>query len=107
VQTLEYSICAFVLWFVGHNAALRALVEGDTKEGLHAPQPTQDIHGENGNARSGGNASQRLFGARFTVCKTVAADDDCNETCNLRNRAGKEVLDGVKAGVERAALGIS
>ena len=43
---------------------------------LNAPEPTQDVHGENGNARSGGNAGQRLFCAGFTVGEAIAADDD-------------------------------
>ena len=68
---------------------------------LYAPEPTQDIHGENGNARSGGNASERLFCAGFAVREAVAADHDCNQTCNLRDGAGEKALDGVKAGVER------
>ena len=68
---------------------------------LYAPEPTQDIHRENGNARSGGNASERLFCAGFAVREAVAADHDCNQTCNLRDRAGEKALDGVKAGIER------
>ncbi|MGC2793603.1 MAG: hypothetical protein WA899_16380, partial [Candidatus Sulfotelmatobacter sp.] len=68
---------------------------------LNTPEPTQDIDGENGNARSGGNAGQSLFCAGFAVCETIAADYDGNQTCNLRNRAGEEALDGGKASVER------
>ena len=68
---------------------------------LYAPEPTQDIHRENRNARSGGNASQRLFCAGFAMRESVAADHDCNQTCNLRDGAGEKALDGVKAGVER------
>jgi hypothetical protein len=50
--------------------------------------------------RSGGNAGQRLFGAGFAVREAVAADHDCNETCNLRNGAGEKTLDRVEARVE-------
>jgi len=68
---------------------------------LHAPEPTQDIHGEDGNAGSGGNTGECLFRTRFAVCETVAADHDRDQTCDLRNGAGKEALDGRKARVER------
>ena len=68
---------------------------------LHAPQPTQDIHRENSNARSGGNAGQRLLCDGFAVGETVPADHDRNQTCNLRNGAGEKALYGVEAGVER------
>ncbi len=68
---------------------------------LNAPEPAQDIDGENGNARSGGNAGERLLRAGFAVGEPVAADHDGNQTCNLGNRAGEEGLDGGKAGVER------
>ena len=68
---------------------------------LYAPEPTQDIYGENGDARSGGNAGQRLFCAGFAVREAVAADHDCNQTGNLRDGAGEKALDGVKARVER------
>ncbi len=76
-------------------------IEGGWEDALHAPEPTQDIHRENGNARSGSNASQRLFRAGFAVREAVAADDDRDQTCNFRDRASEEALDGVKAGVER------
>jgi len=67
---------------------------------LNAPEPTQDIDGENGNAGSGGNSGERLLCAWFAMGEAVAADHDRNQTCNLRNRAGEQALDGGKAGVE-------
>lgn len=70
-------------------------------KGLYSPQPTQDIHRENSNARSGGNAGERLFCAGFAVREAVASDHDRHQTCNLRNGTGKEALDGRKARVER------
>jgi hypothetical protein len=72
--------------------------------GLYAPEPTQDIHRHNGNARSGGDAGERLFRAGFAVREPVAADHDCDETSNLRDSAREKTLDSVKAGVERRAL---
>jgi len=71
---------------------------------LYAPEPTQDIHRENGYASSGGNTSERLFRTRFTVREAVAADHDCYQTCNFRNRSGEKALDSVKAGIERRTL---
>ncbi len=71
------------------------------KVALYAPEPTQDIHRKYRNARSGGNASERLFSTGFAVRESVAADHDCNQTCNFRNGSGEEGLDRVKAGVER------
>lgn len=68
---------------------------------LHAPEPTQDIHSEDGNARSGRNTGERLFRTRFAMGEAVSADHYRNQTCNLRNRAGEKALDGGKAGVER------
>ena len=73
---------------------------------LYAPEPTQDIHCHNGNARSGGNTSERLFGAGFAVREAVAADHDCYQTCNFRDRPGEKALDGVEAGVEGTSLGM-
>src|SRR5271165_7212617 len=80
---------------------------GTLGRSLNAPEPAQDIDGENGNARSGGNAGERLLCAGFAMGEPVAADHDCNQTCNLRNRAGEKALDGGKAGVERTSLGVS
>jgi hypothetical protein len=71
---------------------------------LYTPEPTQDIHSENSNARSGGNTSERLFRAGFTMCEAVAADDDCYQTCNFRDRSCEKGLDGVEAGIERRPL---
>ena len=68
---------------------------------LYAPEPTQDIHRHNGNARSGGNTSERLFCAGLAVRESVAADHDCYQTCNLRDRPREKALDSVKAGIER------
>ena len=68
---------------------------------LYSPEPTQDIHRENGDARSGGNTSERLFCAGFAMREAVAADHDCYQTCNFRDRAGEKALDSVKAGIER------
>ena len=68
---------------------------------LNAPEPAQDIDGENGNACSGGNAGERLLGAGFAMGETVAADDDSNQTGNLSDSAGEKALNGGKAGVER------
>ena len=73
---------------------------------LYAPKPTQDIHCKYRNARSGGNSGQRLFCTGFAVREAVAADHDCNQTCNLRNGAGEKALYCVKAGVERTPLGM-
>jgi hypothetical protein len=48
-----------------------------------------------------------LFCAGFSVRETIAADHDCNQTCDLSNGAREESLDGGKAGVEGgAALGM-
>ena len=99
VQALEDSICAMLLlWFVGHKFLVprRWL-----KVALYAPEPTQDIYGENGDARSSGDASKRLFCAGFAMRESVAADHDCNQTGNLCDSAGEKALDGVKARVER------
>ena len=74
---------------------------------LYAPQPTQDIYGENGDARSSGNASKRLFCAGLAMRESVAADHDCNQTGNLRDGAGEKSLDSVKAGVEGTPLSVS
>ena len=68
---------------------------------LNAPEPTQDIDGEDGDARSGGNSGERLLGAWFAVGEAVAADHDGDQTGNLGNGAGEKALDGGKAGVER------
>jgi hypothetical protein len=59
------------------------------------PEPTQDIHGENGDTRSGGNTGRRLFCSRFAAREAVAW------TRNLRNGASEKALDSGKAGVER------
>ena len=68
---------------------------------LYAPEPTQDVHRENGNARASSNASESLFCARLAVREAVAADDDRDQTRHLRDGAGEKALDGVETGVER------
>ena len=68
---------------------------------LDAPEPTQDIDGEYGDARSGGNSGKRFLCAWFAVREAVAADHDGNQTGNLGNGAGEQGLDGRKTGVER------
>ena len=74
---------------------------------LHAPEPTQDIHGENSNACSGGNTSERLFCAGLAVRESVASDHNCDQTRNFRDSSSKEALDGIKAGVEGTSLSMS
>ena len=41
-----------------------------------------------------------IGGYGFAVREAIAADDNGHQTCNLRDRAGQEGLDRVKAGVE-------
>jgi hypothetical protein len=99
MQALEDSICTMLLrWFVGHKGPRSRCW---LKVALYAPEPTQDIYGENGDARTGGNTSKRLFCAGFAMRESVAADHDCDQTCNLRDGAGEKALDGVKSRVER------
>jgi len=43
---------------------------------------------------------QAPFCAGFAMRESVAADHDCYETCNFRDRPGKKALDRVKAGIE-------
>jgi len=74
---------------------------GTLGRSLNAPEPAQDIDGENGNARSGGNSGERLLCAGFAVGEPVPADHDGNQACDLRNGAREKALDGGKAGVER------
>jgi hypothetical protein len=100
VQALEDSICAMLLLcFVWHNSlALRGLkVAG---KALYAPEPTQDIDGEDRNTRSGGNPGESLLGTGLAVREAVAADHDCHQTRNLRNGACEKALDRRKTGVE-------
>src|SRR5579862_717824 len=98
MQALEYSICAMLLlWLVRHNPSSKC----ELNVALYAPEPTQDIHRENSNARSSGNTSESLFCAWFPVREPVPADHDRNQTCNLCNGAGEQTLDRVEASVER------
>ncbi|MGA8539966.1 MAG: hypothetical protein WB566_10725 [Terriglobales bacterium] len=46
-------------------------VNGITAGLLHAPQPTQDVYGEDGNPCSGGDTRQGLLCAGFAVGETV------------------------------------
>ena len=107
MQALEDPICALLLClssainFSPNDCVLREGCRKRLGSALNAPEPTQDIDGENGNARSGGNPGERLLGARFAVGEAVAADHDRNQTGNLGNGAGEQALDGGKAGVER------
>ena len=57
---------------------------------LHTPEPTQDIHSENGNASSGGDTSECLLRARFSVRETVAADHDCDQARHPGDGSGEE-----------------
>jgi hypothetical protein len=97
VQAFEDSICAMLLLrFVWHTLLLYWGVEVV----LYAPEPTQDVHSQDGNAGSCGNTSQRLLRTGFPVGEAVAADHDCYQTCNFRDRPGEKALDSVKAGIE-------
>jgi hypothetical protein len=72
---------------------------------LHAPEPSQNIHSENGNSGSSSDAGQRFLCAWFTVRKTIAANDNRNQACDFGNGSGEEGLKSGKARVEwRAAL---
>ena len=91
MQALEDSICAtLLLCFVCHKSLVYREDRTVARKALYAPEPTQDIHGENSNARSGGNTGERLFCAGFPVGETVPADHDGNQTCNTRNGASEE-----------------
>jgi len=72
MQAFEDPICAMsLLYFVWHKSSFeRWLKVAGTV--LNAPEPTQDIHGENGNAGSGGDTGERLLRAGFTVGEAVA-----------------------------------
>src|ERR1700678_612380 len=74
---------------------------------LYPPEPTQDVHCHNGNARSGGNTSERLFCAGLAVRESVASDHNRDQTRNFRDSSRKEALDGIEAGVEGTSLGMS
>src|SRR5260370_2921034 len=103
MQALEDSICAGGASAVVALAYVLRLKMSERWPGsaLYAPEPTQNVHSENSNARSGGDAGQRFFCPGFTVGEAIAAEHGCNQACNLRNGAGEEGLDRVKAGVER------
>ena len=70
---------------------------------LHTPKPTQDVHSENGNTSSGGNPSEGLFRAGFAVRKAIAADHNCNQAGDPRNRSSEEGLESGEAGVKGRA----
>ena len=73
---------------------------------LYAPEPTQDIHCKYRNARSGGNAGQRLFCAGFSVGEAVTADHDGDQTSDLRDCPSEQRLQCVKTSIERTSLGL-
>jgi hypothetical protein len=68
---------------------------------LHTPKPGQNVGGEHGNARAGGDTGQSLLGARLAVRELVAANHDCDQTGNLGNRTGEEGLHSSESCIER------
>jgi hypothetical protein len=58
---------------------------------LHAPEPSQNVHGENSNAGSGGYAGKGLLCAWFSVRKAVAADDDGDQASDFGDGSGEYV----------------
>lgn len=74
---------------------------------LHAPEPSQNIHGENGNASAGSDASQCLLRAWLPVRKAVAANDDSDQTRDLGDGSREEGLNGREAGVEGGSAPLS
>ena len=70
---------------------------------LHAPEPRQDIHSENGNAGSGSDSGQCFLGSGFAMRKAVAADHNCDQRGDLGNRACEEGLESGKPCVKRRA----
>src|ERR1700677_451269 len=106
MQAFEDPIRPMHLCFVWHKSLASRSVSSEKGRrspgtALYAPEPTQDIHGENGNPGSGGSAGQRLLGTGFAVGEAVTADHDCHQACHLGNGPGKQGLDGGEAGVER------
>ena len=54
---------------------------------LHTPEPTQDVHSEDGNAGSGGDPSKGLLGSWFPMGEAVTADHNGNQAGDLGNRS--------------------
>jgi hypothetical protein len=88
VQTLEDPI--YAMWITPRvcHVPLTFFAAMDDCNGLscvslNAPEPTQDIHSENGNTCPSGYASQCFLGAWFAVSESVAADHDRNQTCDF------------------------
>jgi hypothetical protein len=100
MQAFEDSICPArrrdCCCFSGISPSYKRVEVTVTGVALYAPKPTQDIHGENGDARAGGNTGQRLFCGGFAVREAVASDNDCDQTRNFRNGASEKVLDSGK-----------
>ncbi len=67
---------------------------------LHAPQPAQNIHRENGDSSSGGDTGERLFRARFPVSEAIAAHHNCDQARNLGDGSGETGLESRKTSVE-------
>ena len=74
---------------------------------LHTPKPTQDVHSENGNSGSGGDSGQRPLRAGFSVCESVAPDNDGDQARDSSNRSGEERFEGGESAVEGRAARLS
>ena len=51
---------------------------------LYAPVPGEDVRGEDLDAGARGDTGQRFLVTRFAVRKTIPADDDCDQTCDIK-----------------------
>ena len=69
-------------------------MDGRDAERLNTPEPTQDVHREDGNASPGSDTGESLLCAWFAVREAVTADHNGDETCDLGDRTCKQGLQG-------------
>lgn len=76
-------------------------MEGCEASRLGSPQPAQYVRGEHCDSGSGGDTGKRLLRAGFSMREAVTANHDGNQTGDLRDRAGEEVLQRGEPAIER------
>ena len=65
-----------------------------------SPEPGQYVGRENRDSSSRCNTGESLFRARLSMCELIAANHNCDQAGDFRDRTGEQVLHGGKARVK-------
>ena len=65
------------------------------------PRASQDIDCEDRDASAGSDTGECLLRTRFAVGEAIAANDNCDQRCDLGDGSSEKSLKGCEARIER------